>query len=70
MTEEQREALRSLFAQEYRSSLETGLAVAQLVGCAVIPTKEIMWFEPGEVPVKVAELQGIEGKYKWMEVVK
>jgi hypothetical protein len=67
MTEEQREALRSLFDKEYASPLEAGIAVSQLVGCAVIPTREIMWFEPGKNPVKVATLQKSNDKFKWVE---
>jgi hypothetical protein len=69
MTEEQREALRSLFKQEYVSPLEAGLAVSRLIGCAVIPTREIVWVEPGKDPLRIAKLQEVNGKFKWVEEV-
>jgi len=68
MTEEQRIALRKFFEQEeYTSQIEAGIAVSKLIGCAVIPTREIVWFEPGKDPVRVASLQEINKKFKWVE---
>jgi hypothetical protein len=67
MTEEQREALRKLFEEEHPSPLEAGLAVSKLIGCAVIPTREIVWVKPGKEPWRVATLQEINGRFKWVE---
>lgn len=67
MTEEQREALRALFQQDFPSRFEAAVAVAKLVGCAVVPTREIMWFEPGGNPRRIAKLEEQNGVFRWIE---
>lgn len=68
MTEQQCQALLEIFKQEFSSPLEAGIAVARLAGCAIIPTKEIVWIQPGEgitLLKKVAILIQVGEKFQW-----
>lgn len=66
MNEQQRKALRELFKNEYDSILHAGIAVSKVIGCVIIPTREIVWFD-GKQQIQIARIEEINGKFRWVE---